>query len=220
MQNVQNNFTVENIVAKYRNYVMEHCPKSCEFNGYEQFDAPISPYWESDEQLLVTIYKKVAGNKADSKVLKVLTKYADAYYSEAISEAELSFLCSNIGTSVNYIFLHLKDTVGNFSTIRPGQTMANIIKENAIMKDGSTIFIDNNNGDLAGLPSCQESPVPIRPPLPAIPKVVRILHPKNLRLRSEHRSCSPRMTPVIPVAGITVPWPRSSVCQILMFALH
>ena len=27
MQNVQNNFTVENLVAKYRDYVNEHCPK-------------------------------------------------------------------------------------------------------------------------------------------------------------------------------------------------
>ena len=33
MQTVNNNFTVEALVAKYRNFVDEHCPKSCESDG-------------------------------------------------------------------------------------------------------------------------------------------------------------------------------------------
>ena len=111
MQYIQNNFTVENIVAKYRNYVKEHCPKSSEF------DAPFGYYGNTDEQLLVILYKRVTGKKADKKVLKVLAKYADAYCPEALSEAELSFLCSNIESCVNYLFSNLKKTNSIFSNL-------------------------------------------------------------------------------------------------------
>lgn len=157
MQYIQNNFTVENIVAKYRNYVKEHCPKSSEFDGYEQFDAPIGYYGNTDEQLLVTLYKRVAGKKADKKVLKVLAKYADAYCPEALSEAELSFLCSNIGSCVNYLFSNLKKTNSIFLNRLPEEQVESIIKENTIKKEGATIFIgNNNNGDMACLfPQCK-----------------------------------------------------------------
>lgn len=156
MQYIQNNFTVENIVAKYRNYVKEHCPKSSEFDGYEQFDAPFGYYGNTDEQLLATLYKRVAGKKADKKVLKVLAKYADAYCPEALSEAELSFLCSNIGSCVNYLFSNLKKTNSIFSNMLPEEQVESIIKENAIKKEGATIFIGNNNGDIACLfPQCK-----------------------------------------------------------------
>ena len=47
MQTVNNNFTVEALVAKYRNFVDEHCPKLV-----EEYLMPINN--EAEEQLLVT----------------------------------------------------------------------------------------------------------------------------------------------------------------------
>ena len=86
MQNVQNNFTVEDLVAKYRNYVNEHCPKEYFCDDYIGEDGkshtskgymPFSPDGDADEQLIVTLYKNVAGENADEKVLSELSKYAD-----------------------------------------------------------------------------------------------------------------------------------------------
>ena len=70
MQNTQSNFTVETLVAKYRNYVIEHCPKSCELIFDEdgkpfEVEEPTSPGGNADEQLIATLYKKVTGNNAD-----------------------------------------------------------------------------------------------------------------------------------------------------------
>lgn len=54
MQTVNNNFTVEALVAKYRNFVDEHCPKSCESDGVHEFAMPYND--EAEEQLLATLY--------------------------------------------------------------------------------------------------------------------------------------------------------------------
>ena len=153
---MQNNFTVENLVTKYRNYVNEHCPKSCEFDGVKEFETPLPPYGSADEQLLVTMYSKVAGNNADKVILKTLAKYAEKYYTEALSEAEVSYLCDHFEKSVSVIFSHLKEYVGNFGNFASEQAIS-IIKENAINKEGATVFIaHNNNGDMAELfPKCK-----------------------------------------------------------------
>ena len=87
--NNNSNFTVENLVAKYCKYVAENCPK--EFDG-DDFCWPMSPYGNSYEQLMVTLYQKVAGNQANEEVLTILSEYSEAFYSEALTEEEIRLL--------------------------------------------------------------------------------------------------------------------------------
>ena len=86
MSTTNNNFTVESLVAKYRNYVNENCSKEYFCDDYQDENgkwhtsegyAPFSPDGDADEQLLVTLYKKVAGRNSDDNVLDALSKYAD-----------------------------------------------------------------------------------------------------------------------------------------------
>ena len=72
MQNAQNNLSVETIVAKYRNYVNEHCPKWIDniVDEGEVFDvlSPKSPDGNADEQLIVTLYQKVIGSNVNASI--------------------------------------------------------------------------------------------------------------------------------------------------------
>ena len=165
MQNAANNnsnFTVENLVAKYRNYVAENCPKSADCSEwqdkdgkwhYEEYATPISLEGDAaDEQLLVTIYKLVAGNNTDERVLNALSKYAETFYSNALTEEEFSFLCSNFEETVAFSFSYIKEHKWRMGYEPVPSEMIDIIKENTIAEKGSTVFIsDAGNGDVASL---------------------------------------------------------------------
>ena len=164
MQNAANNnsnFTVENLVAKYRNYVDENCPKCADCSEwqdkdgkwhYEEYATPISPEGDADEQLLVTIYNLVAGNNADERVLNALSKYAETFYSNALTEEELSFLCSNFEETVAFSFSYIKEHKWRMGYEPVPSEMIDIIKENTIVEKGSSVFIsDAGNGDVASL---------------------------------------------------------------------
>ena len=164
MQNAANNnsnFTVENLVAKYRNYVAENCPKEYFCDEYKDKDGkwhtsegymPFSPDGDADEQLIVTMYKQVAGNNADERVLNALSKYAETFYSNALTEEEFSFLCSNFEETVAFSFSYIKEHKGRMGYEPVPSEMIDIIKENTIAEKGSTVFIsDAGNGDVASL---------------------------------------------------------------------
>ena len=76
MQTANNNFTVEALVAKYCNFVKENCPKELAWDPeIGEFPAPmdaIDTYPEA--HLLVTLYKRVAGENADQNILEALSK--------------------------------------------------------------------------------------------------------------------------------------------------
>lgn len=107
MRTTNNNFTVENLVVKYRNYVKEHCAKYPHIDG-NILDIPSS---NADEQLLVTLYKEVVGNNADEKIVEALSKYADAFMEEALTKEEWTFLCANFQETVKYEFSHRQDWI-------------------------------------------------------------------------------------------------------------
>ena len=107
MQTVNNNFTVEALVAKYRNFVDEHCPKSCEFDGVHEFTMTYND--EAEEQLLATLYKRVAGENADSNILEALSKYTEEFYAKGLNETELTFLTNNFAEVSTYIFSYFAD---------------------------------------------------------------------------------------------------------------
>ena len=157
MRTTNNNFTVEALVAKYRNFVIEHCPKSCEFDGVKEFLMPISPDANADEQLLVTLYHAVAKNDADKQVLFALAKYGEKYQHTAFDKEEFSFLCEHFKELVSYEFAHRSDWIGGFIVggSVPSQIM-DIIREMATPKKGQTVFVaDAGLCDVAVLfPDC------------------------------------------------------------------
>lgn len=156
MQTVNNNFTVEALVAKYRNFVDEHCPKSCEFDGVHEFDMPYND--EAEEQLLATLYKRVAGENADQAILEALSKYVADFYVDALKETELVFLAnhfSEVSESIFDCLYHNLRTTLDFSLEKPSKVAYDTLTT-AKIGTGKTIFIANSGfGDIAMLfPGC------------------------------------------------------------------
>lgn len=156
MQTVNNNFTVEALVAKYRNFVDEHCPKSCESDGVHKFDMPYND--EAEEQLLATLYKRVAGENADQAILEALSKYVADFYVDALKETELVFLAnhfSEVSESIFDCLYHNLRTTLDFSLEKPSKVAYDTLTTAKIGTE-KTIFIANSGfGDIAMLfPGC------------------------------------------------------------------
>lgn len=156
MQTVNNNFTVEALVAKYRTFVDEHCPKRCESDGVHEFDMPYND--EAEEQLLATLYKRVAGENADQAILEALSKYVADYYVDALKETELVFLAnhfSEVSESIFDCLYHNLRTTLDFSLEKPSKVAYDTLTT-AKIGTGKTIFIANSEfGDIAMLfPGC------------------------------------------------------------------
>lgn len=157
MQTVNNNFTVEALVAKYRNFVDEHCPKSSESDGVHEFLSPCNA--DVEEQLLITLYQKVAGVNADQRILEALSKYAVDFYHNAFNEREMAFLVNHFAETSTFIF----DNLGKLSFWNKFQMLhesptPEIRKFLATIniEQGSTIFLANSGYcDIAMLfPNC------------------------------------------------------------------
>lgn len=156
MQTVNNNFTVEALVAKYRNFVDKHCPKSCELDGVHEFYMPYND--EAEEQLLATLYKRVAGENADQAILEALSKYVADFYVDALKETELVFLAnhfSEVSESIFDCLYHNLRTTLDFSLEKPSKVAYDTLTT-AKIGTGKTIFIANSGfGDIAMLfPGC------------------------------------------------------------------
>ena len=105
MRTANNNYTVEGLVAKYRNFVKENCPKRKDFDSEGMFIYPDNNW--AEPQLLTTLYKISANTRADNRVLKILSKHAEDYqklYSNALTEDELSFLIEHFSDVSSYMF--------------------------------------------------------------------------------------------------------------------
>jgi len=143
MRETQNNFTVENLIIKYRNYIMEHCPKQWTSDGVQEFEAPISlDDARADEQLIVTLYSSVAGNEVDEQILSVLSQDAENYQSAAFSEQEFTFLCEHFGEVVSYEFSHMNQwAVGRSDKSDMFSEPLSLIREMANIQEGKNVFI-------------------------------------------------------------------------------
>lgn len=157
MQTVNNNFTVEALVAKYRNFVDEHCPKTCEFDGVHEFLSPCNA--DVEEQLLITLYQKVAGTNTDQSILEALSKYAADFYYDALNESEMAFLASHFAETSAFIF----DNLGKLSFWNKFQMLHDSptpeirkILATLNIEKGSTIYLANSGYcDIAMLfPNC------------------------------------------------------------------
>ena len=143
MQTVNNNFTVEALVAKYRNFVDEHCPKESYWDPKEgnisgPFD-PIDCYAEA--HLLVTLYKRIAGENTDQNILEALSKYTAAFYTNALNEEEMDFLANHFSKVSTFIFDNFADKYTHCWIDRLSQKVYEIIGTLKEIEAGKTIFI-------------------------------------------------------------------------------
>ena len=167
MSTQNNNFTVENLVAKYRDYVDEHCPKSYDVSEwvdkegkahFEEFHTPCSPEANAGEQLLIVIYKTIAGDNVQKDIVNALSQFSNAYYPNVLSEDEMAFLCKNYKETVEYLFVHRDEwTAGiKYQLNKISKERERLIKEYVKPDEGSTVFIaDTEYCDLAvQFPNC------------------------------------------------------------------
>lgn len=158
--NNTNNYTVEGLVAKYRNFVKENSPKEYVPSEWQDekgkwhiddFYALLEP--NAEEQLLVSLYKDVFGDQADAKVLQPLSKRLEVFMREAFTEDEYIFLCENFSAVSEYLFDHWDEWLGvhSFPSIS-----SSIVKQYVLDKSeyqvGQTVFIaDASSCDVAAL---------------------------------------------------------------------
>ena len=133
MQTANNNFTVEALVAKYRNFVKENCPKDPEIMD------PIDTYPEA--HLLVTLYKRVASENTDQNILEALSKYTAAFYTNALNEEEMDFLANHFSKVSTFIFDNFADKYTHCWIDRLSQKVYEIIEKLKKVEAGKTIFI-------------------------------------------------------------------------------
>ena len=143
MQTANNNFTVEALVAKYRNFVKENCPKELAWDPeIGEFPAPMDPIDTYPEaHLLVTLYKRVAGENADQNILEALSKYTTAFYTNALNEEEMDFLANHFSKVSTFIFNNFADKYTKGWIGRPTQKVYEIIEKLKKVEAGKTIFI-------------------------------------------------------------------------------
>ena len=158
--NNTNNYTVEGLVAKYCNFVKENTRKYKEYippyedeNGYD-IEVPVSDIDASpDQQLVVTLYNKVAGNNSDKEILSVLSEYSDHFYKGVLNDDEFAFLCVHFPEVIEYEFTHRTDWYCPYIHMRledQYEKLENLIKERVPFKEGQTVFIpDAGYCDLA-----------------------------------------------------------------------
>ena len=143
MQTVNNNFTVEALVAKYRNFVDEHCPKESYWDPKEgNISGPLDPIdCYAEAHLLVTLYKRIAGENTDQNILEALSKYTAAFYTNALNEEEMDFLANHFSKVSTFIFNNFADKYTKGWIGRPTQKVYEIIEKLKKVEAGKTIFI-------------------------------------------------------------------------------
>ena len=157
------NYTVENLVAKYRDYVKEHCPKTvdlCEGKDGKLVEVltPMPPYSNVGEQLLVILYKATTANNADKRILDALSEYEQVFYKEALTEDEFTYLCEHYIEVVSFLFLHRDEWNVMGKELRHGisKERLRLVHEYIKPQEGARIFIaDTEYCDLAvQFPNC------------------------------------------------------------------
>ncbi len=161
--NNNSNFTVEALVAKYRNFVEEHASCNDVFIG-DNDDLGYLEYgldgW-ADHQLLITLYNDFAGENADSYVQDRLSKYRDYFWKDVLNAEEYAFLLEKFKDTVNFIFskgLHY-GSEAILNSIRLRMSDISFIKKAAkyvTAKPGDFVYLENDSlGDGAMLfPQC------------------------------------------------------------------
>lgn len=165
-----NSFSVKALVAKYRNFVKENTPYTDKREGDIVFSMCDPNASSADFQLISQVYKDVLGDKADQKVLDIMSEYINCFCKDALTDAEYSFLCENFSEFIDYEFINKKSWVyGSVMTAGtqdivlppvidlssvagvPAETLKFLSTHCAISKD-ETLFVSGDNcGDIKSL---------------------------------------------------------------------
>lgn len=100
---------------------------------------PIDCYAEA--HLLVTLYKRIAGENTDQNILEALSKYVAAFYTNALNEEEMDFLANHFSKVSTFIFNNFADKYTKGWISRPTQKVYEIIEKLKKVEAGKTIFI-------------------------------------------------------------------------------
>ena len=134
--NNTNNYTVENLVAKYRNFVKENTPMEIAFCDGEDFEVPSSDIdASSDQQLIVTLYRSVAEKNANKEVLDVLSDYSEHFYKDVLNDDEFTFLCEHFSEVIEYEFTHRTDWHCPYIHMR-----REAIKDGKVIEDAGRLY--------------------------------------------------------------------------------
>ena len=95
--NNTNNYTVEGLVAKYRNFVKENCPKELVTYPVDNkiIEDKVPNEFGAIETLLLSLYKSAAGNNVNHYIVEALEKYLSyckENYTNALTDDEYDFL--------------------------------------------------------------------------------------------------------------------------------
>ena len=165
-----NSFSVKALVAKYRNFVKENTPYTDKREGDIVFSMCDPNASSADFQLISQVYKDVLGDKADQKVLDIMSEYINCFCKDALTDAEYAFLCENFSEFIDYEFINKKSWVyGSVMTAGtqdivlppvidlssvagvPAETLKFLSTHCAISKD-ETLFVSGDNcGDIKSL---------------------------------------------------------------------
>ena len=147
MRTANNTYTVENLVAKYRNFVKENCPKqlvSCVANDkFVEDEVPNESF--SKEVLILSLYKSVAGENANEFVVKAIEEYVSdykKYYESAFTEEEFSFLAMNFSGFMDCI-------IKSFPDVFSVQSRLDLVKSYLSPEDGAKVYLANTGFDVA-----------------------------------------------------------------------
>ena len=163
MSTTNNNFTVESLVAKYRNYVNEHCPKTvdlCEGKDGKLVEVltPMPPYSNVGEQLLIFLYRAATGNNADKRIVDALSEYEQVFYKEVLAEDEFAYLREHYIEVVSFLFVHRDEwnVMGRELRHSISKERIRLVHEYLKPRQGSKVFIaDTEYCDLAvQFPNC------------------------------------------------------------------
>lgn len=159
MRTANNTFTVETLVAKYRNFVKEHA--SYEIIGADNELGFLGSVeygidgW-ADHQLLIKLYDDVAGDGADHSILDKLSKYGDLFWNNVLTAEEYSFLRDNFKETVAHIFSeglqYGSDASTNSIRLRYNRDLFFISKAGDLVDakpDTSIYILDDIIGDVA-----------------------------------------------------------------------
>ena len=130
MSTTNTTFTVENLVAKYINFVAEAESKKNE-DGFPGIPG------EPEKQLLITLYNAVAGEGADSDIQEALSQQAKEYLKDAFSEEEFRLLCEHFCEASSICFSHLEKTYACMPSDKEVEYVKTFVKPAA----GSTVYV-------------------------------------------------------------------------------
>ena len=149
------NYTVENLISKYREYVNEHCPKQLVPIPGENRIVEVPEDYHSIELLMLSLYKSVAGDNADKFIVKVFSECVSQIknnYVDAFTEDEYSFLVNNFSEFMDLSITLLDVDIYDFLS---KQSRVELVQQYLNPEDGATLYLANSSFDLAKyFPNC------------------------------------------------------------------